>query len=154
MVGKLHKNERFRSGMPASAVMPYSPGKKLSMAGRQVVVAVMLVASLSACNQANAPVGQRIVHGDSENGRAIIAAVACGVCHSIPGITGANGIVGPPLVDFARRQFIAGVLPNRPDILTRWVREAPSMIPATGMPSMPIDEQQARDIAAYLYTLR
>lgn len=113
-----------------------------------------LLASLSACNQADAPAGQRLVAGDAEAGRSIIAQVECGVCHSIPGVTGARGIVGPPLEEFGRRQFIAGFLPNQPGLLARWVREAPSLVPETGMPDMPLSEDQARDVAAYLYTLR
>lgn len=97
---------------------------------------------------------KRVIGGDPELGRAVIAAVECGVCHSIPGIAGANGVVGPPLEDFAQRQFIAGIVPNEPGILARCVRDAPSIAQNTGMPDMPITEEEARDVAAYLYTLR
>lgn len=96
----------------------------------------------------------RVLGGDPESGRAVIAEVECGICHEIPGIEGADGIVGPPLTKFGRRQLIAGIVPNRPDLLARWVRDAPSIAPNTGMPDMPITESQARDVAAYLYTLR
>ena len=113
-----------------------------------------LFASLSGCDQTEAPAGQRVVAGNVEAGRVVIAQVKCGVCHSIPGVTGAKGIVGPPLEEFGRRQFIAGFLPNQPSLLARWVREAPSLVPETGMPDMPLSEEQARDVAAYLYTLR
>jgi cytochrome c1 len=80
--------------------------------------------------------------------------VGCGACHAIPGIQGADGIVGPSLDTFARRSLIGGVVANRPGQLVRWVREAPALAPDTGMPAMPITENEARDIAAYLYTLR
>ncbi|MCT9000307.1 c-type cytochrome [Chelativorans intermedius] len=109
---------------------------------------------LAACNDADAPEEQRVLEGDAEAGRAAIAEVECGVCHRIPGVAGANGIVGPPLDSFGRRQLIAGVLPNRPGVLVRWVSDAPSLVPNTGMPQMPLDKKQARDVAAYLYTLR
>ena len=118
------------------------------------IAALLLPILLGACNDANIPAGQRIIAGDPEAGRAIIAEVECGVCHTIPGVAGANGIVGPPLEEFGRRQFIAGVLPNQPGVLVRWVMKAPSLVPQTAMPDMPLDEQQARDVAAYLYTLR
>lgn len=96
----------------------------------------------------------RVVEGDPERGRTIIASYACGVCHSIPGIRGAHGIVGPPLAQFARRQFIAGVVPNHPATLVRWVKDPPSLSPQTGMPDMGLTDEEARHVAAYLYTLR
>jgi mono/diheme cytochrome c family protein len=117
-------------------------------------LALLPVLLLTACNQEEAASDHRVIDGDPQMGRAAIADVECGVCHSIPGIAGADGIVGPPLEDFAQRQFIAGVLPNQPGILARWVREAPSLLPETGMPDMPLSEEEARDVAAYLYTLR
>jgi cytochrome c1 len=95
-----------------------------------------------------------VVGADSEAGRAAITAVACGICHVIPGIRGANGIVGPSLAGFGRRQLIGGVVPNQPAVLVRWVRDAPSIAPNTGMPELPLTEAQARDVAAYLFTLR
>jgi cytochrome c1 len=78
----------------------------------------------------------------------------CGVCHVIPGIPGAHGAVGPSLELFAHRSFVGGVAPNRPAVLARWVRDAPSIAPETAMPQLPLDEQESLDIAAYLYTLR
>ena len=119
------------------------------------VLAALLLAALAGCKEeGEARADLRVVGGDPEAGRVAIAAIGCGVCHEIPGVTGANGVVGPPLEGFARRQFIAGVLPNRPGVLTHWVREAPALLPETAMPDLPIGEEQARDIAAYLYTLR
>jgi mono/diheme cytochrome c family protein len=109
---------------------------------------------LVACEQAEMPVQQRILGGDQEAGRAVISEVACGVCHVIPGVRGANGVVGPSLAGFARRQLIGGVAPNQPAVLVQWVRNAPSIAPNTGMPELPLTEAQARDVAAYLFTLR
>lgn len=97
---------------------------------------------------------RRISSGEPDRGRELVAAAGCGVCHAIPGIPGAAGIVGPPLNAFARRTFIAGVLPNEPATLVAWVRNAPSFVPATAMPQLPISDQDAAHIAAYLYTLQ
>lgn len=96
---------------------------------------------------------RRIVNGDPDQGRRIIAAIECGVCHRIPGIAGAHGIVGPPLAQFRDRPLIAGVVPNRPAILVQWVRNAPDIAPHTGMPNLGLTEEEARHVAAYLYTL-
>ena len=116
--------------------------------------AMFLIMLLGACDQMEAPAQQRVINGDREAGRAVIAAVACGICHVIPGIRGANGIVGPSLAGFGQRQLIGGVAPNQPAVLARWVRDAPSIAPNTGMPELPLSETQARDVAAYLFTLR
>jgi mono/diheme cytochrome c family protein len=109
-----------------------------------------LVAVLPACGPAP---GERVLGGDPEAGARVIARVQCGVCHDIPGVPGARGIVGPPLGGFARRAYNGGVVPNQPAELARWIRNAPSIAPDTGMPALPLDEREARDAAAYLYTL-
>ena len=54
---------------------------------------------------------------------------------------------------FGARPLISGRLPNQPDVLVQWIINAPSLDPSTGMPPMPLTEHQARDVAAYLYTL-
>ncbi len=92
--------------------------------------------------------------GDAHQGRQIIQSSGCGACHTIPGIHAANGVVGPPLYFFSRRTMIAGQLPNTPDNLIRWIKNPPSVEPGTAMPNLGLDDQQARDAAAYLYTLR
>ncbi len=78
----------------------------------------------------------------------------CGKCHNVPGIHGADGVVGPPLVALSRRTYIAGNFPNTPENLVHWVMAPQSMKPKTAMPELGLTEPQARDVAAYLYTLR
>lgn len=92
--------------------------------------------------------------GDAARGRQVIDQFRCGACHTIPGVRQANGLVGPPLMFFSRRTMIAGELPNTPDNLVRWLRSPKSVEPGTAMPTLGLSDQQARDVAAYLYTLR
>lgn len=92
--------------------------------------------------------------GDAHRGAKLIQQYGCGSCHTIPGIHNAHGVVGPPLYFFSRRTFIAGELPNSPDNLVRWLKSPPSVEPGTAMPALGLSDQQARDVAAYLYTLR
>jgi cytochrome c1 len=66
---------------------------------------------------------------------------------------GSDGQVGPPLDHFAKRVYIAGVLPNTPDNLVAWIKDPPGIDPLTPMPASGPDEAEARDVAAYLYTL-
>lgn len=92
--------------------------------------------------------------GNASDGAKVIVTKNCGSCHTIPGIREAKGVVGPPLYFFSRRTFIAGQLPNTPDNLTRWVQAPQSVEANTAMPNLGLTERQARDVAAYLYTLR
>lgn len=90
---------------------------------------------------------------DAARGREIIMNVGCASCHIIPGVNWPKGRVGPSLAGFASRPLIAGGHPNDPLVLAEFVRNAPAYIPHGGMPPMPLNEEEARDVAAYLYTL-
>jgi cytochrome c1 len=92
--------------------------------------------------------------GSAEHGRTVIESRNCGACHTIPGVRAARGLVASPLSWYSRRTFIAGEVPNTPDNLVRWVREPQAIEPRTAMPAQGLSEQEARDVAAYLYTLR
>jgi mono/diheme cytochrome c family protein len=91
---------------------------------------------------------------DAGRGRKAINQYACVTCHEIPGIVGANAPVGPPLKDIGTRGFIAGVLPNTPENMVRWLRAPQAVNPKSAMPDLGMTEADARDIAAYLAGLR
>lgn len=113
------------------------------------------VAALTACGYARSEVrGQHIDGADPARGAATIEAYGCGSCHSIPGVRGAQGMVGPPLEHWAQRRIIAGEIPNDPQHLITWLKVPQSVEPGTAMPNMGVSDAQARDMAAYLYTLR
>ena len=109
--------------------------------------------ALAACDDPEPPPHLRVAGGDPERGLAALVRYGCGSCHAIPGVPGAQGTVGPPLGDFALRGYVAGIVPNWPHHLVRWVMDPPALAPQTAMPNVGVDEQDARDIAAYLYTL-
>ena len=92
--------------------------------------------------------------GDVERGKLALSQYACQACHMIPGITSSSPNVGPPLQGLASRSLIAGRLANTPDNLVRWVRDPQAVKPLTAMPDMGVSEGDARDMAAYLATLR
>lgn len=92
--------------------------------------------------------------GNPARGAATITTSACGACHVIPGVQNADGMVGPPLDHFARRTMVAGVLPNSPANLIQWIRFPQAVVPGNAMPDTRLTDAQARDVAAYLYTLR
>lgn len=97
---------------------------------------------------------EALTGGDVNAGRAALKTFGCDSCHTIPGIVDARGLVGPPLAQIANRIYIGGVLANTPDNLVLWIRDPPGVDPRTAMPNLGIDETVARDIAAYLYTLK
>jgi len=94
------------------------------------------------------------VDGNARRGKEIIEGYGCGSCHMIPGIHHANGLVGPPLIYFSRRTMIAGELPNTQQNLVLWIQHPRQVEPKTAMPDLGLTEDQAYDVAAYLYTLR
>jgi cytochrome c2 len=97
----------------------------------------------------------RAIHGgDPDTGADLMIVHGCGSCHGIPGVAGADGSVGPHLRGFADRAYVAGVLPNEPAGLVRWIVDPPAHAPQTAMPDLGVTEAEARHMAAYLYTLR
>ncbi|HEY1464819.1 MAG TPA: hypothetical protein VGF44_15490 [Terriglobales bacterium] len=92
--------------------------------------------------------------GDAHAGRVEIRKYGCETCHTIPGVPGAHGLVGPPLTGIGNRSYIAGELPNTPANLMHWIQHPHSVEVHTLMPEMGVTENDSRDITAYLYTLR
>ncbi len=92
--------------------------------------------------------------GNPELGLEAIGARGCESCHLIPGVKNATGLVGPPLIHWAGRGFIAGRIPNNGDNLIQWLMDPQAVEPGTDMPNLGIPEDEARNIAAYLFTLR
>ena len=114
-----------------------------------------LVLSLAACEGGKKTnVYAVYTGGDWSRGKQVIDHYRCGACHTIPGIPDAHGLVGPPLIKWGRRTYIGGELPNTPDNLVRWIISPKSIEPGTAMPELGLSEQEARDAAAYLYTIR
>jgi cytochrome c1 len=87
---------------------------------------------------------------ETRRGLAAIERVGCAACHEIPGVTWPKGRIAPSLKGFDDVGVIAGSLPNTPANLAAFVRNAPQAKPGSTMPAMPLTEQEARDIAAYL----
>jgi cytochrome c2 len=91
--------------------------------------------------------------GDPELGRLKLREYGCGSCHSVPGVPGAAGRVGPRLDDLGQRLYLAGRLPNTSANLEEWIRHPQRIQPGTVMPDTGVTETDAAHIAAYLYTL-
>ena len=92
--------------------------------------------------------------GDPQKGRAAISRYGCGACHTVPGIKGAEALVAPSLEHVASRSHVAGVLPNTPGNMARWIQDPPGVDRLTAMPNLGVTDSDARDIVGYLYTLK
>jgi cytochrome c1 len=114
--------------------------------------AALLCAALTACGR-EAPLPRGDIQGNADQGAIEIDRAACGSCHIIPGIPGAHGLVGPPLDHFADRTMVAGLPPNTPDDLARWIARPQQIMPGNVMPDAGLSAAQARNIAAYLESL-
>jgi cytochrome c len=96
----------------------------------------------------------RIRGADAGRGRQAIEAYHCGSCHTIPGVSAADALVGPPLSHWASRVYIAGMLHNDPPSLERWIMNPQRVVPGNAMPDLGVSRRDAGDIAQYLYGLR
>ena len=115
-------------------------------------VFLTLAATLCACSHDVSAV--TVVNGgNAKRGPALMVQYGCGSCHTIPGVRGANAYVAPNLRGVANLSFIAGVLSNDPENMVKWIENPPGVDPKTAMPNLGVNERDARDIAAYLYTL-
>jgi cytochrome c oxidase assembly factor CtaG/cytochrome c2 len=92
--------------------------------------------------------------GDPRRGGEALSRYGCVTCHTIPGLRGARGTVGPPLTAIANRTYLAGHLPNIPDNMITWIQHPRQVDPRTAMPDTGVTDADAHNIAAYLYTLR
>ncbi|MBN1368821.1 MAG: hypothetical protein JW954_01125 [Dehalococcoidaceae bacterium] len=109
-----------------------------------IAMAVMMAAPACGCVH----IGE-----EAKQGIQALDDYGCSSCHTIPGISQANGIVGPPLHFWGSRSYIAGALVNTPDNLVDWLMDPQAVEPGTAMPQMGVSETDARNMGAYLYTL-
>jgi len=116
---------------------------------------LLLALLLGACGESSVERNARqLTGGDPHRGLALARRYGCNACHVIPSLSGARGQVGPPLEGIASRVYLAGRLPNTPQNLMLWIRDPQGVSKGTAMPNMGVTEQDGRDLAAFLYTLR
>jgi cytochrome c len=114
---------------------------------------VAIIVFLSACSGDvnGVPEPRNSSDSDIQAGRQLIASYGCGACHTVPGIAGADGMAAPPLNRFYERSYISGEVPNTWDNLIRYIQHPQDIEPGTVMPDLGVQEEEAREIAAYLY---
>ncbi|HET9212368.1 MAG TPA: c-type cytochrome [Thermoanaerobaculia bacterium] len=130
-----------------------------ALAGAGLALALALAGSVAGCDSNGGPSAiekkaAEMTGGEPSRGKDVIRRYGCSSCHTIPGVEGARGQVGPSLEGIASRAYLAGKLPNTPENMIKWIREPQEVQPGTAMPELGVTEQDGKDIAAYLYTLQ
>jgi cytochrome c oxidase subunit 2 len=88
------------------------------------------------------------------SGERVFLREACAGCHMIKG-TGANGTIGPDLTNVGGRLTLgAGVLPNTPDNMRRWISDPQGVKPGNLMPPIALDHGDLDAVVAYLESLK
>ena len=91
--------------------------------------------------------------GDAAKGLQAFLAGGCVACHTIQGVS--PGVVGPDLTHVgSRKTLAAGLLPNTPQQVARWLANPPAVKPGVLMPKLPLTEEQIAALVAYLGSLR
>jgi cytochrome c2 len=118
--------------------------------------ALLAALGIAGCDRPPAPdlAYRHVEGGDAERGRMLTGRYQCGSCHSIPEAPLGDVRAGPSLEGFGRRSYIGGQVPNGPDTLQRWLREPQALLPTATMPDLGVSADDARDIAAYLLSLK
>jgi cytochrome c oxidase subunit II len=91
---------------------------------------------------------------ETASGERVFLREACAGCHTIKG-TGANGTVGPDLTNVGGRLTLAaGVLPNTPGNMRRWISDPQGVKPGSLMPPVALSHDDLDAVAAYLESLK
>ena len=96
----------------------------------------------------------QMTSGEPQRGKETMVSLGCVACHDVPGVTGTKREVGPSLAGFGLRPFVAGAAENTPEKLIQFLRDPRSIAPKSAMPKLKMSEAEARDMAAFLYTLQ
>lgn len=140
-LGEAERRVRFGAADAASRVLPF------------VVLACATV--VSGCHSSAAVrEAETLTGGSVARGKTAIGRYGCGACHTIPGIERATATVGPPLTQVAVRHYLGGHLTNTPGNMIRWIQHPQLIDPKNAMPELGVTDQDAKDVAAFLYTLR
>ncbi len=86
-----------------------------------LLAALVMTAGVLAGGSGHDATAKIMTGGDPGQGRVAIRKYGCQTCHTIPGVPGANAVVGPPLTQLGGRAYVAGGS-NTPDRLVQWIQ--------------------------------
>lgn len=124
---------------------------------KRFVIAVLVLAAASACNprESSQPAAGGVALTGAARGAQLINTYGCNVCHTIPGVEGPQGTIGPSLAGVASRPKISnGTVATSEANLTQFIQNPSSLNPQSSMPPNTIPADDVKDIVAYLLTLK
>lgn len=102
-----------------------------------------------ACHRESAPIG------NAERGKLLVTQYGCNVCHVTPGVGGPQGRIGPSLAHVASQPTLSNAtFKNTPENLAQFIQQPASLNPASSMPPLNVTPDDARDLTAYLMSLK
>jgi cytochrome c2 len=94
------------------------------------------------------------VHASRQHAKTVFRQYACHSCHRIEGVVGPRSHVGPALVDWSKRKYLAGSVPNTEENLVRFITAPHSIRPGSLMPDLHVAPAHAHEMARYLLELQ
>lgn len=94
------------------------------------------------------------VDSQAARGEQVFFRAACHHCHAVRG-TAADATLGPDLSHLgSRRTLGAGIVPNTPERLSRWIADPNEIKPGALMPPSELSPEDLEDLRRYLEELR
>lgn len=91
----------------------------------------------------------------AEIGPQTFTANGCPACHTIDGVQGAEGKVGPDLSHLGSRTTIAaGIMQNTPENLASWIEDPQTIKPGNIMPNLHVRPRDVEVLVSYLQSLK
>lgn len=92
--------------------------------------------------------------GIAARGHQIFRELTCVNCHAIQG-SDTKSNAGPDLTHLASRRYLgAGIIPNTPENLRRWLADPQQVKPGVLMPNFKLSDEQIEHLLAYFATLQ
>jgi cytochrome c2 len=137
-------------------------GKQLPPGFEQATPAPPVTASAVIANPTPGPQGSGIVsietgaqpfkEGDANAGKTVFTSKGCTGCHTIEGVQGAVGTVGPNLTHIASQPYDS--FPNDPQFLKQWINDPQTAKPGTAMPKLGLTDEELNNVVTFLTTLK
>jgi cytochrome c len=151
--GRIVEQAAAATQAPAAPSKPLVPWRYLALFGIMLALGCAALVAWQVIEASQeAAIGRSLTGGDPAHGPILMIRYGCGGCHTIPGVPGADGQVGPVLSGLRQRVYVGGVVRNTADNLVAWIVDPRALSPRTAMPVTGISQAEARDVAAYLYS--
>jgi len=140
-------------------VKPGSQMPDLNLTDRELIRLVNYLRSLRpdlSQPEGEAPTPGAPIPAEPAAGQRLFVSKGCTACHTVQGLSGAVGTLGPELTHMAGKPSIVDgkLSPVDAENLKRWLKDPSSVPPGTLMPKLGLTDDELAALAAYLLTLK